>query len=220
MSTIPQVSERSERLLHVAGQLFARHGYHATSTREIARMADVAENTLFRKFESKEQIFWEAVKHRLASLKLRRELLIAIADSQRPEVVLPQLLSQLADTAHLNPETVRLVAVAFLEFRWEAGNACAEYLGPIFSTVKAYLKKHIEAGTLRPLDPALLTGALGLTVLAYPEIARVLDGPSRHIGDRGGVEALSRFWLSVLLPVRGETLDPPPVREVPPVAAY
>ena len=41
MSTPPRNSERLEKVLQVSGQLFARQGYHGTSTREIARMADV-----------------------------------------------------------------------------------------------------------------------------------------------------------------------------------
>jgi AcrR family transcriptional regulator len=219
MSTIPRGSERSDQVLQVAARLFARHGYHATSTREIARMADISENTLFRQFESKEQIFWGALRYRFSSLKLRRELIESIAGSHSPEIVLPQLLAQLVDTAYLNPDTLRLIAVAFLEFRWEAGNVCADFLVPIFSTVKAYLKKNIETGSLRNVDPAMLTGALGVSVIAYPEIARILDGTPRYLEDRGGMEAFSRFWLNVLLPDRGEAQESSTPRVAPPVAA-
>lgn len=199
MSTISRGTERLEQVLQVAGQLFARNGYHATSTREIARMADVSENTLFRQFESKEQIFWGALRYRFATLKLRRELLESVANSQSPEIVLPQLLAQLVDTAFLNPDTLRLVAVAFLEFRWEAGNVCAESLVSIFATVKSYFQKFIETGTLREVDPAMLTATLGVSVIAYPEIARILDGTPRYMENRGAIEAFSSFWLNVLL---------------------
>jgi AcrR family transcriptional regulator len=200
MSTTGRSSERLEQVLQVAGQLFARHGYHATSTREIARIARISENTLFRQFENKEQLFWEALRHRFASFKLPRELLEAIANSRGPEIVLPQLLAQLADTATLNPDSFRLLAVAFLEFRWEAGNTCADFLGPIFSTVKTYLKKNMDAGMLRSLDPAVLTAALGVTVISYPEIARTLDGSSQYRENRDAVESFSKLWLSFLLP--------------------
>jgi AcrR family transcriptional regulator len=200
MNSPPRGSERLEQVLQVAGQLFARQGYHATSTREIARVADISENTLFRQFESKEQIFWEALRFRFGTMRPRRELLEGIATSQSPEVVLPQLLSQLVDTAYLNPDTLRLVAVAFLEFRWEASNVCADFLHPIFSAVKSYLKKNIEAGALRNVDPSMLTAALGVSVIAYPEIARILDGSPRYLENRDAIEAFSRFWLNVLLP--------------------
>ena len=219
MSSTPRNSERLEQVLHVAGQLFARQGYHATSTREIARMADISENTLFRQFESKEQIFWAALRYRFGALRLRRELLEGITTSQSPEVVLPQLLGQLVDTAYLNPDTLRLMAVAFLEFRWEAGNVCADFLVPIFTTVKTYLKKNIETGALRNVDPAMLTAALSVSVIAYPEIARILDGTPRYRGDRVEMEAFSRFWLNVLLPERADVVKEASSLPVPPVVA-
>lgn len=200
MSSTPRHSERLEQVLQVAGQLFARQGYHATSTREIARMADISENTLFRQFETKEQIFWASLRSRFGALKLRRELMEGITTSQRPEIVLPQLLAQLIDTAYLNPDTLRLVAVAFLEFRWEAGNICAESLEPVFAAVKSYLKKHMDLGMLRDVDPAMLTAALGMSVIAYPEIARILNGTPHYLDNRGAIETFSRFWLNVLLP--------------------
>lgn len=208
MSTPPRLPERLEQALQVAGQLFARHGYHATSTREIARMADISENTLFRQFESKEQIFWAALRNRFGALKLRRDLLEGIATSQRPEVVLPQLLAQLVDTAFLNPDILRLVAVAFLEFRWKAGNVCAEALVPVFSAVKSYLKDKMDTGVLRDVDPAMLTAALGMSVIAYPEIARLLDGAPGYLENRGAIEAFSRFWLNVLLPETSRQFGP------------
>lgn len=163
-------------------------------------MADVSENTLFRQFETKEQIFWEALRYRLSGLKPRRELLEGIAKAQSPEIVLPQLLAQLVDTACLNPDSLRLVAVAFLEFRWQAGTVCAEVLVPVFSAVKSYLRKNIDSGLLRQVDPAMLTAALGISVIAYPEIARILDGASGYTENRCAIEDFSRFWLKVLLP--------------------
>jgi TetR/AcrR family transcriptional regulator len=197
MSTVPR---GSEQVLQVAGQLFARYGYHATSTREIARMADISENTLFRQFETKEQIFWGALRYRVGMLKIRRELMEGINKSQSPEVVLPELLAQFVDIAFLNPDTLRLIAVAFLEFRSKAGNVCSEMLVPMFPAVKSYFKKHIDDGVLREVDPSILTAVLGMSVIAYPEIARIVDNAPDYMEHRGAIESFSRFWLNVLLP--------------------
>ena len=46
-------SSQKDKILNSAAQLFARQGYHGTSTREIARLADVSENTIFRQFDRK-----------------------------------------------------------------------------------------------------------------------------------------------------------------------
>src|SRR6185437_4639331 len=99
MTSPPKNSEQVNKVVHAAAQLFARQGYHGTSTREIARLADISENTLFRYFEHKEDLFWTALRSRLSGLELRRDLLTGIADGAAPEVVLPQIFAQWADTA-------------------------------------------------------------------------------------------------------------------------
>jgi len=52
----------SEKIAQAAAKLFANQGYHGTSTREIARLSEVSENTLFRHFENKEELFWSALR--------------------------------------------------------------------------------------------------------------------------------------------------------------
>jgi hypothetical protein len=58
-----------EKAVQAAGKLFARQGYHGTSTREIAQLGEVSENTLFRHFDHKEDLFWAAIRWQLASQK-------------------------------------------------------------------------------------------------------------------------------------------------------
>ncbi len=50
-----------ERIRDAAGLLFAERGYAATTTREIARLADVSETLLFRHFGDKASLFDKVV---------------------------------------------------------------------------------------------------------------------------------------------------------------
>jgi len=50
-----------QRIIEAAYTLFSEKGYHATSTREIAKAASVSEVTLFRKFGNKETLFKEVL---------------------------------------------------------------------------------------------------------------------------------------------------------------
>jgi len=108
-------SATSEKIVLSAAQLFARQGYHGTSTRDIARLAGVSENTLFRHFDRKEDLFWSALRWHSSALKMRRDLLEGIAQGQAPEVVLPKILEMMADLVSYRPELLRLIAVAFVE---------------------------------------------------------------------------------------------------------
>src|SRR5580692_5113664 len=120
MPTAPKNSERTDKIVQAAVQLFARQGYHGTSTREIARLADVSENTLFRHFDHKEDLFWSAIRSLSTGLKLRRDLLDGMTKCEAPEVVLPKIFDLLTDTVTFSPELLRLFAVAFLELHPKA----------------------------------------------------------------------------------------------------
>lgn len=191
--------DQKNRIVHVAGQLFAHQGYHGTSTREIARIAEISENTLFRYFEHKEDLFWAALGGRLSGLKLRKELLLDMAECADPEVVFPQILGQLVDTLIRDPESLNLIAVAFIELRWKAEAFCFEYLGPLFAAVHGYMAMSIEAGRLRKFDPSMATAALAAMVMVHSRMSRLISGgPAPYADSREAVQAYSKFWLSLL----------------------
>ena len=58
-----------ERILEVAKQLFASQGFHATTTREIARAAGLATGTMFNYFSSKEAIVGSLASEALAEVR-------------------------------------------------------------------------------------------------------------------------------------------------------
>ena len=201
MPTTPKNSERTDKIVQAAAQLFARQGYHGTSTREIARLADVSENTLFRHFDHKEDLFWSALRSRSNGLKMRRDLLDGIAGGDDIEVVLPKIIDLLVDTVVYKPELLRLIAVAFLELHWKTESFCREYLSPIFSAISRYLEMNIEAQRVRDLDPTMVTAALVTTVMAHAEVSRLIDGGKSHYsGGREAANAYTRFWLDLLTP--------------------
>ncbi len=201
MANAPKRSARADKILQAAGQLFARQGYYATTTREIARLAEVSENTLFRHFENKEDLFWAALQSYSAGFKFRRDVLEGLAECHPPEIVLPRIVEMLADTVNFRPELLRLISVAFIELHAKAGEFCMENLSPVFSAINTYLEMNIRIGRIRDLDPTMLTSALIMTVLAHPAIYSLIDGkkpvyPSSQEAHR----AYSRFWLSLIVP--------------------
>lgn len=63
----PGVSDTHRRLLEAAARVFAQHGLEGATTREIAREAGVNEVTLFRHFQSKENLVSAVLKRTFAS---------------------------------------------------------------------------------------------------------------------------------------------------------
>ncbi len=197
----PRTSDVHGRIVRAATALFSRQGFHGTSTREIARLAEVSEVTIFRYFEHKDDIFWSALHSCFESIRTRLESLDRSAKRDNPEIMLPQLIGVLVDIATYSPEMIRLMAVALLELRGKAEDLCRENLTPLFAAISAYLSKNIESGTVRNLNPAIVAAAIALTVVVQPELSKLIDGNGlSHLGSRETIDEYSSFWLNVLVP--------------------
>lgn len=194
-------STQKETILAAASQLFARQGYHGTSTREIARLADVSENTIFRHFDRKEDLFWSALRARCSAIRLRRDMVEGMSEGQAPEVILPKIIEFLADILNYSPELLRLIAVALLEMQWKADVFCDEYLTPAFSAISKYLATVVQNGRVRNLDPTMVTAAMTTMVLVYPWLSRhSASGNAMYTDSRAAERAYATFWLDVLVP--------------------
>jgi AcrR family transcriptional regulator len=194
-------SSQREKIISAAAQLFARQGYHGTSTREIARLADVSENTIFRHFERKEDLFWSAVRSRCTAVALRRDVAEGMAEGQAPEVIVPKIVEFLSDILNYSPELLRLIAVALLEMQWKADIFCDECLSPAFAAIGQYVKLCVQRGKIRNLDPTMITASLTTMVLVHPWLSRLIEGGATPYTDnRDAGRAYSRFWLEVLNP--------------------
>lgn len=201
MAQTPKTTAVHGRIIHAAAALFSRQGYHGTSTREIARLADVSEVTIFRYFEHKDEIFWSALQSSFSTIKPRLDSFGRASQRETPEVVLPEIISLLLDIATLSPELVRLIAVAFLELRGRAEEVCREHLTPLFGAICGYLATNIESGKVRNLNPAIVTAAIALSVIAQPELSKLVDGTKlSELGGREAIGQFSEFWLDVLVP--------------------
>lgn len=197
----PRATEVQGRIIRAAVALFARQGFHGTSTREIARLADVSEVTVFRYFEHKDDIFWSALDASFNAIKPRLSSLDRSSRRETPEVMLPEIISMLVDIATYSPELVRLIAVAVLEMRGRAEEVCRENLTPLFEAISGYLSRNIESGKMRNLNPAIVTAAIALTVMAQPELSKLIDGNRLwQLGGREAIHEFSSFWLDVLVP--------------------
>jgi AcrR family transcriptional regulator len=201
MHVVPKGSIREEMIVEAAGHLFALQGYHGTSTREIARLADVSENTLFRHFDHKEDIFWAALRWHSSGLRLRSDILEEMENCEAPEIILPKIFEMLELFVKSRPEFLRLIAVAFLELRGKAFQFSKEYISPIVSALNRYLASSVESGQVRKLDPTITTTALVTVALLHPGMLKMMDGESESYADsHEAIRAYTRFWLGAIMP--------------------
>ena len=200
MLRISKKTMRRDKIVQAAGKLFAHQGYHGTSTRQIAHLANMSENTLFRHFDDKESLFWSTLRAHFAALDFQRDLLEKIANCEPLEVVLPKILELFADTASYSPELLRLIAVAFLEMHPKGEAFIQERLSPALLAISQYLEMNIKGGIIRDLDSTTVTAALMMTTLTHAEVSRLIDKNRPLLNHKERNRAQARFWLDMLAP--------------------
>ena len=204
-----------DRLIEAAVQLFSRQGYRGTSTRQIARLADVNETSLFRYFPRKQNLFWAALQSRLERIRIPRELQNGLTQDGAPELVLPLIIEFIVQTSMYQPELTRLLWVSLFELRPGAEAVYQERVAPILQIFTDYMEHNMGTGTLRSCDASLTTVALMATIVVNQELHPLLSktGQSYAKADEA-VVAYSRFWLEALTPALGANLPAQPRQRI------
>lgn len=188
------------RIIEAAAQMFARHGFKAATTREIAQLAGVNEVTIFRYFLHKPDLFWAAVESRLGRVKLGRELQMSLAADLEPRVVVPGIVAFLRENLEQRPDLWRLLQVAAFELPG-ADKVIREHLAPIFETVSAYFQRCAQRGVIHPVPACLpVLGILG-TVIAHSNLNPLLSVCQLPLESPEKEAALfAELWLRALSP--------------------
>jgi AcrR family transcriptional regulator len=197
------------RILEAAVRLFSRQGYYGASTREIAKLADVHETSMFRYFPRKEELFLAALEYRLKRLRMHKELHAGLADGARPEVVIPLIFELLVRIMAFEPELVRLLSIGLLELPSGTERVCRKHVGPVLAAIHEYVANSVKRGKLRDLDPSHVTAAFVTTAFMHQGICELLTGkglPYRSTDE--AVSAYSSFWLDALVSAQAVPWSP------------
>jgi len=143
-----------DRLLKAAVEIFATEGITGATTREIARLAGVNEITLFRHFQSKEQLL-KAVVHYITALQAEA---LDNQDEWTQDLRLDLLHYGQIYSDHLEQyeALVRMFIGEAKRHPEEALRVTQEALMPLREKLTAYLKNGVKKGILRSdLDLAI-----------------------------------------------------------------
>ena len=204
----PERSVTEVRLVEAAAQLFARHGFKATTTREIAQLAALNEATLFRYFPRKPDLFLAALESHLNRVKFSHDLQTSLVNDDDPEVVLPKLVAFFLNVLNTQPELRNLLHVAGFELP-EAQRLIREHLCPIFDTLCAYFKRSSAREAIARIDPQLAVFGLLGAVSAHHLLRAVFtsrEDSQAPAADRP--ELYVSLWLHGLMPQSQFTMDP------------
>lgn len=145
--------EREERILEAAATEFARKGFHQTTIREIAEVADVADGTIYNYFESKGDLL-VGILARLADLEdLPRELVHALQDDV-PEFLAAMLRHRLGNVRR-NQEILQAVLPQVLVDAELQERFYERFVLRVVRLLEQYVATSVELGHVRPIDVPL-----------------------------------------------------------------
>ena len=150
-----QAAARREQILETALKLFAAQGFDATSTRQVAKEAGIAEGLIFHYFPTKASLLTALLENRRSFRSELRVILDGAEDRPAPEV-LREVASGWLATLRRDAELVVLFITA--QTNPEVNEAMQQVIGEGTSQVSGYLKARIGAGELRedlPLQTAV-----------------------------------------------------------------
>lgn len=145
-------------IIQAAVKLFAERGIEGTTTREIALLSKTAEGTLFRHFESKEDLAWQIYRENLMTFMEALEADIARRSSARAKL---RAMVERCYTLYENNPTV--CSFLLLSEHSAARRMSRDCRTPILVLIEI-IEAGRESGELGPLDPtfsaALAFGAI------------------------------------------------------------
>jgi len=162
------IEARRNQILDAAAKVFAEKGFHRASTKEIARIAGIAEGTIYNYFASKSDLV-VGIMTCLAELEsLDEELVEALQGDARDFFV--ATFRYRIGRIQQGQEMLRAILPEVLANPELHESFYQQYVLRIATMLEQYVQAQIELGHLRPVDVPLTVRALqgmfvGLLVL-------------------------------------------------------
>lgn len=193
-----------DKILDAGLKLFSTKGYLGATTKEIARVAGVAELTLFRHFASKERLFEEVLKYD-SFLPVLREMLPAISGLSYEDALVRIARKQLLALKR-RKGLIRIMNSEISRYPEKIRDIYHAFVDEMINTLAAYFDGLVKTGALREFDTALGARAFFGMFFSYFNSQNFLMLTKYQKPD---TERVIREYVRIF--VRG-TLSPVPVK--------
>lgn len=143
------------QIADAAADLFIRKGFHNTTTKDIARAADVSEGSIYNYFENKEDILYGIIEF-VAEEELQKLRLDESLSDDPSDYLLSRLLYQKEKIIKRNP----VIQIILLEIIFNMNlrkRYASKLFIPMIEQVANHLKTRIELGQIRDVPPKHLS---------------------------------------------------------------
>ena len=190
--------DTKERILTAALEMFSRKGYEGTNIRELTASLGLAKSSMYRHFESKEEI-WNALLDEMIAYYAERfgspERLPPVPDSLEALVAMTMRMVELTVRDERIVMTRKLLSIE--QFRDARARALAtkHFLTGLTEMFTHVFRGMMDGGLLRRDDPAMAAFAYTAPISA---LIHLCDREPEKTGEAlAQVEAFSRHFVKV-----------------------
>jgi AcrR family transcriptional regulator len=200
-----RIAARQAQILEAAQHVFSQKGYERATTREIAAAADVSEGTLYNYFDNKLDLligvareYADAVTHKIAAIQadnlsdMMAQLLTDRFRSGRERRLFMLFLYE----ARLNPDVHRYYV--------------QEALYRIINETEKQLQALVDAGVMRPVDPAVAARAINAAIMGFAALYEMGEhapgerDPADFVPEKLGAQVTDIFLRGLQNPAAGD----------------
>jgi AcrR family transcriptional regulator len=156
-------TDRRQAILDAATELFAERGFGGVSVQEIADAAGTHKTTVLYHFDTKESLYDAVLDAALGRLAEGMAEFMS-GDFKRERVA--YLIDQQQTFFAENPSLARLLARELLDSA-DTEAYLRRFVEPIYLPALKSLERSVEAGLIRPIDPALFIHDLHVQLIGY-----------------------------------------------------
>jgi len=199
----PSEENVRDRVLKTARRLFANRGYDATTTKDLATQAGIAEGTLFRHFESKKAILVEVATE--GWVELLTDLLTELSEMGSYKAIAQVMKRRMF---RLN-ENSQLLRVCFLEAQFHPElreRIQSEVISKMTDVTEAFFETAMDQGIYRRMNPRVVAQVfLGMFTIAGFSNDTIIQSDAPPYAMKEMAEGLADIFLNGVLAQPEET---------------
>jgi AcrR family transcriptional regulator len=195
-----KAADRKVQIIEIATRLFARQGFQGTTTKQIAEHAGVTEALIFRHFATKEELYWSVIERKTSAAGPAQRMQERLNEGGSDMEVLSGVAAQILERRAKDQTLSRLLLYSALENHRLSHRFFRTYVAESYEVLADYIRKRIDAGGFRQLDPLLAArGFLGMVV--YHSWVQELFGGKRYqdFSVQQVSQTLAEVWLQGML---------------------
>src|SRR5262249_47956078 len=157
--------DRREQIIEVAVRLFSQKGFRGTTTKEIALAAGVNEAIIFRHFATKSELYAAIIDRKANSAEMQalQRALAEAMDRSDDRQVFETLAFHVLEFHEGDDTAMRLLLYSALEGHELAEMITRNYISKTHQQLAEYVKKRVDAGAFRRVDPCTaVRGFMGM----------------------------------------------------------